>query len=100
MAREVAGEPGANEGLRLRPVTVVQKLLVLVAPLEFLTPQQDGDAIKRRGELITKSTSRSLMVKPATLRVRVRPSIDGLKVSSIIGIIMRTNTSWLRSLEL
>ena len=38
IAREVAGEPGANEGLRLRPVTVVQKLLVLVAPLEFLTP--------------------------------------------------------------
>ena len=100
IAREVAGEPGANEGLRLRPVTVVQKPLVLVVPLEFLTPQWDGDAIKRRGELITKFTSRSLMVKPATLRGWVRPSIDGLEASPIIGIIMRTNTSWLRSLEL
>ena len=79
---------------------MVQKPLVLVAPLEFLTPQQDGDTIKRRGELITKSTSRSLMVKPATLRVRARPSVDGLEASPIIGIIMRTNTSWLRSLEL
>ena len=79
---------------------MVQKPLVLVAPLEFLTPQQDGDKIKRRGELITKSTSRSLMVKPATPRVWVRPSIDCLKVSPIIGIIMRMNTSWLRSLEL
>ena len=79
---------------------MVQKPLVLVAPLEFLTPQRDGDAIKRRGELITKSTSRSLMVKPATPRGQVRPSIDGLKASPIIGIIMRTNTSWLRSLEL
>ena len=44
-------------------MTVVQKPLVLVAPLEFLTPQQDGDTIKRRGELITKSTSRSLIGK-------------------------------------
>ena len=79
---------------------MVKKPLVLVAPLEFLTPQWDGDAIKRRGKLITKSTSRSLMVKPATPRVRVRPYIDGLEVSPIIGIIMRTNTSWLRSLEL
>ena len=79
---------------------MVQKPLVLVAPLEFLTPQQDGDAIKRRGELITKSTSQSLMVKPATLRGQARPSVDGLEASPIIGIIMRTNTSWLRSLEL
>ena len=47
---------------------MVQKPLVLVAPLEFLTPQWDRDAMKRRGELITKSTSRSLMVKPATPR--------------------------------
>ena len=30
----------------------------------------------------------------------VRPSVDGLKASPIIGIIMRTNTSWLRSLGL
>ena len=79
---------------------MVQKPLVLVVPLEFLTPQRDGDAIKRRGELITKSTSRSLMVKPATPRGRARPSMDGLEASPIIGIIMRTNTSWLRSLEL
>ena len=100
IAREVAEKPGGNEGLRLRPVTVVQKPLVLVAPLEFLTPQWDGDTIKRRGELITKSTSWSLMVKPASLRGWVRPSIDGLKASPIIGTIMRTNTSWLRSLEL
>ena len=95
-----SGGTGANEGLRLRPVTVVQKPLVLVAPLEFLTPQQDGDAIKRRGELITKSTSRSLMVKPATPRVRARPSIDFLEASPIIGTIMRMSTSWPRSLEL
>ena len=79
---------------------MVQKPLVLVVPLEFLTPQQDGDTIKRRGELITKSTSRSLMVKPATLRGRARPSVHGLEVSPIIGTIMRTYTSWLRSLEL
>ena len=79
---------------------MVQKPLVLVAPLEFLTPQWDRDTIKRRGELITKLTSRSLMVKPATPRGQARPSIDGLKASPIKGIIMRTNTSWLRSLEL
>ena len=79
---------------------MVQKPLVLVAPLEFLTPQWDGDTIKRRGELITKSTSRSLMVRPATPKGQVRPSVNGLEVSPIIGIIMRMNTSWLRSLEL
>ena len=55
---------------------------------------------KKKGELITKSTSQSLMVKPATPRVWARPSIDGLKTSPIIGIIMRTSTSWFRSLEL
>ena len=93
-------ESRENECLRLRPVTVVQKPLVLVAPLEFLTPQWDGDTIKRRGVLITKSTSQSLMVKPATPRGWARPSIDGLEASPIIGIIMRMNTSWLRSLEL
>ena len=55
---------------------------------------------KRRGELITKSTSWSLMVKPATPRGWARPSVDGLEVSLIIETIMRMNTSWLRSLEL
>ena len=55
---------------------------------------------KKKGEIITKSTSQSLMVKPATLRVRARPSIDGLEVSPIIGTIMRMSTSWPRSLEL
>ena len=89
-----------KEGLRLRPVTAVQKPLALEIPLEFLTPQQDGNTIKRRGELITKSTSRSLMVKPATPRVQARPSINGLEVSPIIGTIMRMSTSWPRSLEL
>ena len=55
---------------------------------------------KKKGGSITRSTSRSLMVKPATLRVQVRPSTDGLVASPITGIIMRTSTSWLRSLEL
>ena len=77
----------------MRPVTVVQKLLVSAAPPECLTCQQDGDAIKRRVESITRSTSQSLMVKPATLRVWVRPSIDGLEVSPITGITMRMSTS-------
>ena len=40
------------------------------------------------------------MVKPATPRVRARPSTNGLEASPITGIIMRTSTSWLRSLEL
>ena len=38
IVREVAGENRANEGLRLRPVTAVQKPLALVASLEFRTP--------------------------------------------------------------
>ena len=69
IVRKVVEGNGANGGLRVRPVTVVQKLLVSVAPLEFPTCQQDRDIIKRKVESITKSTSQSLMVKPATLRV-------------------------------
>ena len=84
----------------MRPVTVVQKLLVSVAPPECPTHQQDGDATKRREESITKSTSQSLMIKPATPRVWVRPSVDGLEASPIIGIIIRMSTLWLRSSEL
>ena len=44
----------ANKGLRLRPVTAVQKMLALVAPLEFWTPRWDGDVIKRRGGVNNK----------------------------------------------
>ena len=84
----------------MRPVTVVQKLLVSAAPPECLTRQQDEDTTKRKVESIIKSTSQSLMVRPATPRVWARPSIDGLEVSPITGIIMRTSTSWLRLLEL
>ena len=42
--REVVGENGANEGPRLRPVTVVQKPLVSVAPPECLTPSTGTEA--------------------------------------------------------
>ena len=83
----------------MRPVTVVQKLLVSAAPLECRTHQQDGGATKRRVESITRSTSQGLMEKPATLRVRARPSVDGLEVSPITGITTRMSTSWLRLLE-
>ena len=55
---------------------------------------------KKKGGSITRSTSRNLMVKPATPRMLARPSADGLEASPITGIIMRTSTSWLRSLEL
>ena len=79
---------------------MVQKLLVSVAPLECLTPQWHRGAVKRRGKSTTRSTFQSLMVKPATLRVRARPSADGLEASPITEIIMRMSTSWLRSLEL
>ena len=48
--KRVVGENGANEGLRLRPVTVVQKPLVSVAPLECPTPRRDRGTVKRRGE--------------------------------------------------
>ena len=64
---------------------MVQKLLVSVAPPECLTPQWDGGTVKRRGESITRSTSQSLMVKPATSRVWARPSTDGLEASPITG---------------
>ena len=84
----------------MRPVTVVQKLLVSAAPPECTTRQQDRGATKRRVESITRCTSQSLMVKPATLRVQVSPSVDGLEVSPITGITMRMSTSWLRLLEL
>ena len=76
----------------MRPVTAVQKLPVSVAPPEYLTHPQDRGTTKRKVESITRSTSQSLMVKPATLRVWVRPSIDGLEVSPITGIIMRMST--------
>ena len=65
----------------MRPVTVALKLLVLAAPPECLTPLWDGDIAKRKVESITKSTFQSLMVKPTTLKVWVKPFIDGLGVS-------------------
>ena len=55
---------------------------------------------KKEGGVNMKSTSQSLMVKPATLRVRAGPSADGPEVSPTIGTTMRMSTSWPRSLEL
>ena len=52
---------------------------------------------KKKGGVNNKVHSQSSMVRPVASRVWVRPFVDGLKVSPIIGIIMRTSTSWPRS---
>ena len=88
-----------SRGLRVRPVTVGLRLLAVVAPPEYPTPLQDRGGTKRKVESIIKSTSQNLMVKPAILRVWVRPSTDGLEVSPITGTTMKMNILWLKSLE-
>ena len=99
IASEVVEEEGARRGLRARPVTVVLKLLAVVAPPGYPTPLQGGGGIRGKVGSIIKSTSQSLMVRPAIPKVWARPSTDGLEASPTTGITTKMNILWLKLLE-